>query len=90
MPASWERRSSSATSSGVDHTEKAKVLEVIGDVDGKNVLMVDDFTITGGSLIGMAKVLKDRGAKDIYAAVSHGVLAKGTMEKIGAAKSKRC
>jgi ribose-phosphate pyrophosphokinase len=65
-----------------DHTEKARILEVIGDVEGKNVLMVDDFTITGGSLIGMAKVLKDQGAKDIYAAVSHGVLARGTVQKI--------
>ena len=44
------------------------VLEVIGDVQGKNVLIVDDFTITGGSLVSMAELLKKRGAKDIYAA----------------------
>ncbi len=66
-----------------DHTESAKILEVIGDVKDKNVLLVDDFTITGGSLIGMAEVLKTRGAKDVYAAVSHGVLTKGTAAKIG-------
>ena len=66
----------------VDHTESAAILEVIGDVAGKNVLMVDDFAISGGSLISMAKVLKDRGAKDIYAAVSHGVLSKGAAQKI--------
>ena len=65
-----------------DHSETAKVLEVIGDVDGKNVLMVDDFAITGGSLISMAEVLKRRGARDIYAAVSHGVLSKGAAERI--------
>src|SRR5262245_8586160 len=42
----------------VDHTETAEVLEVIGDVKGKHVVMVDDFAITGRSLISMAEVLK--------------------------------
>ena len=65
-----------------DHTEQAEILEVIGSVDGCNVLMVDDFAITGGSLCSMANVLKERGAKDVYAAVSHGVLAKGAGAKI--------
>jgi ribose-phosphate pyrophosphokinase len=65
-----------------DHSERAQVLEVIGSVDGCNVLMVDDFTITGGSLVSMAEVLKARGAKDIYAAVSHGVLSKGAVARI--------
>lgn len=65
-----------------DHTETAQVLEVIGDVRGCNVLMVDDFTITGGSMVSMAEVLKDRGACDIYAAVSHGVLSKGAVARI--------
>ena len=44
--------------------------------------MVDDFTITGGSLCSMAEVLKQRGAKEIYAAVSHGVLSKGAVSRI--------
>jgi ribose-phosphate pyrophosphokinase len=65
-----------------DHTETAQVLEVIGDVRGCNVLMVDDFTITGGSMVSMAEVLKARGACDIYAAVSHGVLSKGAVARI--------
>lgn len=65
-----------------DHSEQAEILEVIGQVDGCNVLMVDDFTITGGSLCSMAEVLKQRGAKEIYAAVSHGVLSKGAVSRI--------
>lgn len=65
-----------------DHSEQAEVLEVIGDVKGHNVLMVDDFAITGGSLCSMAQVLKDRGALDVYAAVTHGVLAKGAGERL--------
>lgn len=72
-----------------DHTETAEVLEVIGDVEGQNVLMVDDFTITGGTLISMARLLKARGAKDIYAAVSHGVLSKGAAPKIGDSDIKK-
>ena len=65
-----------------DHSEQAEILEVIGQVEGRNVLMVDDFTTTGGSLCSMANVLKQRGAKDIYAAVSHGVLSKGASDRI--------
>lgn len=65
-----------------DHTETVKVLGVIGDVAGKNVLLVDDFTITGRTLIEMAEVLKQRGAKEIYAAVTHGVLSKGAAPRI--------
>ncbi|MCA9057060.1 MAG: ribose-phosphate pyrophosphokinase [Planctomycetaceae bacterium] len=72
-----------------DHSEQAEILEVIGDVKGRNVLMVDDFTITGGSLCSMAKVLKDRGALDIYAAVSHGVLSRGAAAKIDGSLIKR-
>lgn len=71
------------------HDEKAVVLEVIGSVRDKNVLLVDDFTISGGTLIAMAETLKERGARDIYAAVSHGVLSKGAASKIGASVIKR-
>lgn len=65
-----------------DHSEEAEILELIGDVTNRNVLIVDDFTITGGSLCSMAEVLRDRGAKHIYAAVSHGVLSKGAADRI--------
>jgi ribose-phosphate pyrophosphokinase len=72
-----------------DHSERAEVLEVIGEVKGKNVLMVDDFTITGNSLISMADLLKRRGAQDIYAAVTHGVLSKGAAPRIAGSPIKR-
>lgn len=65
-----------------DHTETVQIVEVIGDVKNKNVLLVDDLTITGHSLIEMARVLKTRGAKDVYAAVTHGVLSKGAGPRI--------
>lgn len=53
------------------HDEQAKVLSVIGDVKGKNCMIVDDFTVSGGTLIDIARALKDNGAKRIIACLSH-------------------
>src|SRR6476469_8541749 len=53
---------------------ETKALYVIGDVEGCDVLLVDDLTETAGTLSSAAKVLKEHGAKEIYAAVSHAVL----------------
>lgn len=64
------------------HDERAEIREVIGDVANKNVLIVDDFTISGGTLIEMAVACKDRGARDVYACVSHGVFSKGSAARI--------
>ena len=64
------------------HDENAQMLDIVGQVEGKNVLIVDDFTISGGTLIEMAKACKQRGALDIYACVSHGVFSKGAAEKL--------
>ena len=67
-----------------DHDEKAAVLDVIGDCKGKNVLIVDDFTISGGTLIEMAIACKEHGARDIYACVSHGLLSGNSGDRIAA------
>ena len=67
----------------------SSVLELIGHVEGRNVLIVDDFTISGGTLVAMADVLKSRGANDIYACVSHGVLSRGAAQRIGDSAIKR-
>lgn len=65
-----------------DHSENAEIFELIGDVQGKNVLIVDDFTISGGTMVEMSKACKERGAKEIYACVSHGPFAPGTAERL--------
>lgn len=70
------------------HDERAEVLDIVGEVQGKNVLIVDDFTISGGTLIEMAVACKERGAKDIYACVTHGVFSKGSAAKIEASPIK--
>lgn len=56
------------------HDENAKVIDIIGDVEGKNALIVDDFTISGGTLINLAGELKNRGVKKIFACLSHVLL----------------
>lgn len=53
---------------------KVEAINVIGDVDGCDVLLVDDMTETAGTLCAAAELLKDHGAKRIFAGVSHGVL----------------
>lgn len=66
-----------------DHSETVEVHEVIGNVNDKNVVLVDDFTITGRTLIAMANALKEKGAKEIFAAITHGVLSAGAAQRIG-------
>ncbi|NLY17399.1 MAG: ribose-phosphate diphosphokinase [Clostridiaceae bacterium] len=56
------------------HDENAEVFGIIGDVKGKNAIIVDDFTISCGTLIETARVLKSHGAEKIYACVSHALL----------------
>lgn len=54
--------------------DEVEALNVIGDVNGKNILLVDDLTETAGTLTAAAELLLKHGAKDIYAGVSHAVL----------------
>lgn len=67
---------------------EAFVNRIIGHVRGRSALIVDDFTITGGTLIATAERLKDEGAKDIHAAVTHGVLTPGSSALIQASPIK--
>lgn len=71
------------------HDEQAEVLEIIGDVKGKTAILVDDFTISGGTLVAVSVQLIERGAKEVYAMVTHGVLAQGSMERLAASPIKK-
>lgn len=55
--------------------EKAEVLHIIGDVNGKSCILYDDIIDTGGSLVKVAYALEKAGAREIYAAATHGVLS---------------
>lgn len=71
-----------ATKERKAHDESAEVLELIGNVEGKTALIVDDFTISAGTLAEAANVLVEKGANSVFAAVTHGVFAEGSMERI--------
>ncbi len=62
--------------------EKTEVMHVLGSVRGKNAIMVDDIVATGGSMIEAAEVLRKKGVKSLYAAVSHGILSGPALERI--------
>ncbi|MCK5128551.1 MAG: ribose-phosphate diphosphokinase [Clostridiales bacterium] len=64
------------------HDESPEILEVIGDVSGKNCLIVDDFSISGGTLCEVAYQLKDRGAKQILACTSHSLVNEKGLNRI--------
>jgi ribose-phosphate pyrophosphokinase len=59
---------------------------VIGEIRGKNVLMVDDLTETAGTLTNAAALLKKRGARRIYACVSHAILSDMGIERLRKSK----
>ncbi len=64
------------------HDERAEVLTIIGEVEGKTAVIVDDFTISAGTLAAAAEKLVERGRPAVYAAVSHGVFSEGSMERL--------
>jgi len=61
---------------------ESKVMNLIGDVEGKNVLIRDDMVDTAGTICNAAEFIKAQGAKDIYAACTHGVLSGQAIERI--------
>ena len=60
----------------------AEVYNVIGDVDGKNVLIVDDMVDTAGTLVAGLNKLKEEGAREIYGAITHPVLSGSAAERL--------
>jgi ribose-phosphate pyrophosphokinase len=66
----------------IAHDEKASILQIIGNVKGKTAVVVDDFTITCGTLTRVSETLIEQGAKAAYAVVTHGVLTAGSVERI--------
>lgn len=61
---------------------KAEVMNIIGDVEGKDVLLVDDLIDTGGTFVSAITALKAKGAKKIYGAVTHPVLSGESIERL--------
>ncbi|TJX15596.1 ribose-phosphate pyrophosphokinase [Tissierella creatinini] len=60
----------------------SEVMNVIGDIEGKNVIIVDDIIDTAGTIVKAASVLKDFGAKKVYGCATHGVLSGPAVDRI--------
>lgn len=61
---------------------KVEIMEIIGDVAGKVCVMVDDMIDTGGSIVEGAKALLARGAREVHACCTHGVLSGQAIERL--------
>jgi ribose-phosphate pyrophosphokinase len=59
-----------------------EVMNVIGEVEGKNVVIFDDIISTGGTLVNAARALKKQGALDIVACITHAVLAESAFSRL--------
>jgi len=65
---------------------ESEVMNVIGDVDGYTCILVDDIVDSGGTLINAADALLEKGAKAVYAYISHGVLSGGAVARLTASQ----
>ena len=61
---------------------KSQVMNIIGNVKDKTCIVVDDIIDSGGTIINSAKALKDKGAKEVYVYITHGVLSGEAVKKI--------
>ncbi len=66
----------------------SEVMNIIGEVEGQSCILIDDIVDSGGTLVNAAKALHEAGAKEVSAYITHGVLSKGSTERIGASKLK--
>lgn len=62
---------------------KAEVMNLIGEVDGKVAIVLDDMIDTGGTICAGAKMLRERGAKEVYACATHAVFSPPAVERLG-------
>src|SRR5680860_106700 len=64
--------------------DATETLEMVGDVEGKIAVIVDDMVSTGGTLIQAARLLQERGARQVHVAATHGIFAGDALEQINA------
>jgi len=67
-----------------EHAGESEVMNVIGEVDARTCILVDDLVDSGGTLINAAEALLEQGAKEVYAYITHGVLSGGAVGRISA------
>jgi len=67
---------------------ESEVMNIIGDVSGRSCILVDDIVDSGGTLCNAAEALLAKGAKEVYAYITHGVLSGGAVARIASSKLK--
>ncbi len=65
-----------------EKANESQVMNIIGDVKGKDVILVDDMVDTAGTLVKAAEVLKEKGANSVMACCTHGVLSGPAYERV--------
>jgi len=73
----------------IGNADKAETLTIIGEVEGKRALLVDDEVDTGGSLTGAASALKEYGATEVYACCTHPILSGSSVQRIASSQLKQ-
>ena len=68
---------------------ESEVMNIIGEVEGKVCILVDDIVDSGGTLCNAAEALLAQGAKEVHAYITHGVLSGGAVARISASKLKQ-
>ena len=67
---------------------ESEVMNVIGEVDGYTCILVDDIIDSGGTVVNAADALLEKGATEVYAYITHGVLSGGAVARISASRLK--
>ena len=67
---------------------ESEVMNIIGEVEGRSCILVDDIVDSGGTLVNAAEALLNAGAKDVSAYITHGVLSGGAVSRIAASRMK--
>ena len=61
---------------------KSEIMNIIGDIEGKNCIILDDMIDTAGTITNAANIIKEMGAKNVYAEATHGILSGPAIERI--------
>ncbi len=67
---------------------ESEVMNIIGEVDGHDCILIDDIVDSGGTLVNAAEALLAQGARNVSAYITHGVLSEGASERVAASKLK--
>ena len=67
---------------------ESEVMNVIGDVEGRTCILVDDIIDSGGTIVNAADALLEKGATEVYAYITHGVLSGGAVARVAKSRLK--